>query len=92
VEDTFYRRRISPSPVAVLQPPPRALILPVNGSHFLMSLSTSSFRLGLGSFSGIRCKVSNNIKIELEDVDWIYLAEVRDKSLAVVKTVNNFWV
>jgi len=57
-----------------------------------MSLSTSSFRLGLESFSGIRRKVSNNIKIELEDVDWTYLAEVRDDWLAVVKAVNNFWI
>jgi hypothetical protein len=57
-----------------------------------MSLSTSSFRLGLESFSGIRRKVNNNIKIELEDVDWTYLAEVRDDWLAVVKAVNNFWI
>ena len=46
---------------------------------------------------GIRCKVGNNIKMdftrtELEDADWIYLAEDRDEWLALVEAVNNFWV
>jgi hypothetical protein len=52
---------------------------------------------GKRSLGRPRCRWEDNIRVDLKDigwegVDWIHLAQDRDRWWALVNTVMNFWI